>query len=518
MHNKNCNIKKMYSESVLFAGILLYSFFLLFFCSTSSPLYYANLSADANVYFTLGKGLFSGLVPYRDLFDNKGPLVYFIYGVGFLISNNSFFGMYILESVSAAFSIYFIYKMVRLFIPVKQAWISIFIYSSFLLNSQVFGQGGAVEELMLPFMAAGFYCFFRIFLKTQTQSVGFKTFFLLGLCTAAMILMKINNATVLFPLIGIAFLMFLVNKQYKTVAIGIIGGLLGAALIATPFLIYLYKTASFFDCYRGYIEFNMSYTSVRFGVGTALALFKNLFRATFEVYPMWVMIIWGIVIFTVSNQYFTCWGRTAFCFSFLLLLFAVYSAEQSYSYYMISFTIFTVFGIIILLDFLAVCWERRIYAYILVLCFFVIPLNKNILYSKLFAAEPSQVKFAKIILESGFADLINYRSHELGVQTAAGIIPSSKYFYRMNISEERFPESFEEQDRIVANSEIPFIVIRGIPDLQKKFPVLYDTLMENYVIVSEIREKIPENALPEYRTLLKAKNSESKKQKEPDLE
>ena len=69
-----------------------YTFFLLaaalclMLASRSSFLYPLNNWDDANSYFTMGKCMFRGFVPYRDLFDQKGILLYFIYGISSLIS------------------------------------------------------------------------------------------------------------------------------------------------------------------------------------------------------------------------------------------------------------------------------------------------------------------------------------------------------------------------------------------------------------------------------------------------
>ena len=43
--------------------------------STCSPLYPFNPWDDANCFFTLGRGIIHGLVPYRDLYEQKGPLL-----------------------------------------------------------------------------------------------------------------------------------------------------------------------------------------------------------------------------------------------------------------------------------------------------------------------------------------------------------------------------------------------------------------------------------------------------------
>ncbi|MFQ9073882.1 MAG: hypothetical protein ACLR43_15090 [Faecalibacillus faecis] len=44
--------------------------------------------------------MFNGKVPYKDLFEQKGPLLYLIYGIGYLISHDTFLGVYLLEVIS----------------------------------------------------------------------------------------------------------------------------------------------------------------------------------------------------------------------------------------------------------------------------------------------------------------------------------------------------------------------------------------------------------------------------------
>ena len=72
------------------------------FVSTSSPLYPFNPWDDVNVFFTLGRGIKHGLVPYKDIFDHKGPLLYFIYFLAVLISEKSFVGVWLIECIAAS--------------------------------------------------------------------------------------------------------------------------------------------------------------------------------------------------------------------------------------------------------------------------------------------------------------------------------------------------------------------------------------------------------------------------------
>ncbi|MDR0825520.1 MAG: hypothetical protein LBN74_10530, partial [Prevotella sp.] len=96
--------------------LFVYAALLLFFCSKMSPLYPFNEWSDINLYFNIGKAIFNGKVLYTEAFDHKGPLIFFIYGVGYLISNTSFLGMYIIEVLMWTFMIYAAYFTAKLYL------------------------------------------------------------------------------------------------------------------------------------------------------------------------------------------------------------------------------------------------------------------------------------------------------------------------------------------------------------------------------------------------------------------
>lgn len=83
--------------------------------TSSSPLYATNFWTDTNIYFTIGRGMTRGLMPYRDLFDHKGPLLFILYALGAAISDTSFIGVFALEALSLAAAVYAGWRTVRLF-------------------------------------------------------------------------------------------------------------------------------------------------------------------------------------------------------------------------------------------------------------------------------------------------------------------------------------------------------------------------------------------------------------------
>ncbi len=64
-------MKKRFKVSELLPCVIItmFSFGLLYFCSASSPRYAINPWVDANAFFTVGKAMANGIIPYKDIFE-----------------------------------------------------------------------------------------------------------------------------------------------------------------------------------------------------------------------------------------------------------------------------------------------------------------------------------------------------------------------------------------------------------------------------------------------------------------
>ena len=71
---------------------------------------------DVNCFFTMGKSLLAGKVPYVDLYEQKGPVLYFVYALIALFSPNSYFGVYLLEVLTYGLFLYFSGLIARLYL------------------------------------------------------------------------------------------------------------------------------------------------------------------------------------------------------------------------------------------------------------------------------------------------------------------------------------------------------------------------------------------------------------------
>lgn len=77
-------------------ALLLWSTIIQLFINYDSPLHYSFGHIDSSWFFMCGKAWMNGLVPYVDFSDSKGPLLWLIYGIGYLIYPHGFGGVYIL--------------------------------------------------------------------------------------------------------------------------------------------------------------------------------------------------------------------------------------------------------------------------------------------------------------------------------------------------------------------------------------------------------------------------------------
>ena len=62
-----------------------------------NPITHFTPSTDDGLYLYIGQQLLKGAAPYRDVFDNKSPLLYLVSALGLALGAGSFWGAYVLE-------------------------------------------------------------------------------------------------------------------------------------------------------------------------------------------------------------------------------------------------------------------------------------------------------------------------------------------------------------------------------------------------------------------------------------
>ena len=100
-------IKEKYFMPIVWSTLILSAVIVITLCSKCSPLYPLNDWDDPNCFLTVGRSVCHGKVLYRDIFEQKGPILYFLHSLACLISERSFIGIYFAELIAAVIFLFY---------------------------------------------------------------------------------------------------------------------------------------------------------------------------------------------------------------------------------------------------------------------------------------------------------------------------------------------------------------------------------------------------------------------------
>ena len=83
--------------------IIFFIFIILFLVSPDSYTHDLFNRTDTAWFFMCGKAWMNGMIPYVDFADSKGPLLWLIYGLGYLFSPYNYIGVFWISFIMYAF-------------------------------------------------------------------------------------------------------------------------------------------------------------------------------------------------------------------------------------------------------------------------------------------------------------------------------------------------------------------------------------------------------------------------------
>lgn len=254
----------------LFVLSLLY---VLVFSSTTSPILYGKYSIDQQIFYYMGYSMLAGKIPYIDLFDHKGLIVYFVNALGIAI--NESWGILLLQVINLFLTSVLWYKSLLFF---DKLWLKLLVCSVGVFCLLPFYDNGAMtEEWSLLFISYPFYAYFR---KEYHDEKYFSrsTLFLIGLCLGMVSMIRLNNMA---PALGIVIFcacdaIWKKEYHYLISAFGFV--LLGALVPILMCVFYMIERAGMKgldSMFYSTILFNLEYTK-NFGTNGSFHLLNTL--------------------------------------------------------------------------------------------------------------------------------------------------------------------------------------------------------------------------------------------------
>ena len=457
-YSQNC-ISKVSRRDVVFIMIIAFVVVTLF--STSSFLYRFNYWEDANCIFTVGKSIFYGKVPYRDLIDHKGFLLHFINGIGSLISFRSFFGVYIMELIGGFFFLLGSYKTLLLFASRRVMYMMPF-FALFVYSLPCFKYGASAEEFCLPFLSFSFYIGLKA-VKNQ-ERLTLKEAFLLGVFASCVFWIKYTDCG-LYAGLGIGIIIsYFQNGYQKHLPKAIALFFLGLVPVTATILLYYAFNRALFDLWMVYFYHNLfNYTITTAGHTLIVRLLINQYIGAMQIFnnPMMLCMLIGSLIALIIRKDKKTLGFCLICF---ISMFVVIFIGQSYPYYPLPFAVGMPFSLL-LVKYLRK-WESLKRAKVLycislvltiVLCAGLRTTTRGLLYSDenhLALAIGKQIMNGK----DAHPSILEYKVMDVGVYTVCGYVPECKNFCHINL---KLKEQQETQENYIKTKHPTYIISKG---------------------------------------------------------
>lgn len=262
---------------------------MLFCCAYTSPIYPYYNNSDSAIFMLIGKGITEGKLCYVDMFDHKGPILFFIEALGWKIGGRT--GIWIIECVAmtaSAFAIVGICKELK-----SKSTVPLIASAAVLFFT--FSHGNLSEDYSLPFIYISLYFAVRYYMsKAERHSPWYGLFY--GVSFGVIAFIRINNALIVCSLILCIAVDLLVKKQYKNLFANIIAGVVGIAIIAVPIFAYFYAHSALYDMLYATFLYNLIYAED----SSHAAILSSRFPMFVALYAP---LLFAIVVFVMRRKH-----------------------------------------------------------------------------------------------------------------------------------------------------------------------------------------------------------------------
>ncbi len=451
------------NEAILYSfAIVLLSLLTIAVCSKSSFLYPINDWGDANIYFEIAKGIKHGMVPFRDLYDQKGPLIYFIYLAGILFNEKSFIGIYVLEVIAASIFLITAYKAINLYCKDKISILVLPLIACAVYSSKAMCQGGSAEEFIIPIYMLILY---KLLVFYNSRNLKQSDSIIIGILCGMIFWIKFT--LVLFPILFALYVIYvyLREKNVKDLLMVILNVLLGVMIITLPILLYFVANGSLMYLWEGYFYNNIflyNHTSESFSILKYLWWYKTHIMEKNTL--VFILMCVGMGYMILKKQFRLLILSLAI---YVFINIELYAGGNCYDYYPLTASICCIPGCIAITRLLTIIREKlnlqkiHISALYILLCIASVICSTSLTTNKkeMFMSKSDSAPYI-------LADAINanstddnsiyvYGLMDRGFYLAMDQLPSNRFFCKTNLS---LDQMLEEQDKYVESQEAKYII------------------------------------------------------------
>lgn len=210
--------------------------FVLVSSSWSSPLFKDAYGYDSSWYSTVGRAVVAGMVPYKDLFDLKGPAFFFYEAFGQLFFSGRN-GVFFIQCISGAASAVLMYNIARRLLSRSLAFTALLLF--YFPYVYLLWGGNTVEELFMPFNLAAIFMGLKYLEgneKTRERTAAYALLY--GLFAGVFVFSKVTAGAPLYAATLAIVIALIRDKAYDKLARCAVSFIAGLGLISIPVFAY----------------------------------------------------------------------------------------------------------------------------------------------------------------------------------------------------------------------------------------------------------------------------------------
>ncbi|AFT81505.1 teichoic acid glycosyl transferase [Leuconostoc carnosum] len=495
----------------------------------SSPLYRTNPWVDSNAMLTMGRSLLHGLIPFKDIIEQRGPFLYAIYAGAAAIKETSFLGLFILQ-VFNLFIIYWIsYKIAKDLKPVflSPEWIAL-LGPLALISTSSFSFSGAPEEF--AFGSILYLLYILNHWHYNVLEIPLSSFFLLGLNLSLVFWNKYSLiGTFVFFFIWVAGA-FLYNRQFLKLCQVICFSVLGFLSISSIIILFFTVNGAFLDLIHIYFVQNM--TAYKRTGGSMLAnSWQFLYLIAKSIRTHYI-----VVIIIILGWLKAIYHKIDMKIELVMLLGTLIFLAMPHwviNYYNLIWMPFFAMGMMRIassgfVDQGENYISRFSFQFLFASALFILPFINNqdlshlvirgevqAIHGNKYLAQPMLSKQMHNSLPKGkIPSLIVINNLDPGFYLTTQTLPTTRYWHRMNMKYNQLPAMYQSFENTMAHKKVDFVIVglhvqpkKQVHELSRQIenaidPSLRRTLWKNYKI-----KMVSQNAQDEsYIVLMKSSN------------
>jgi hypothetical protein len=476
------------SDWFAFAVLTAFTVFLQFWISTDSYVQDVYGKTDSACFFTAGKAWMNGLIPYVDFSDSKGPLLWLIFGLGYLINDYSTIGVFWLSCLFYTITFFFCYRIACLFLPSKRMALLISILMALFYFCGIYHTETSAEDFCQPFIASGLYYVLRLLYAYRDDKDIKLASFVSGIAFASCLMIKYNVAAMTAVFFFAVFCYLVKNKKGRVgFAQAFLYTLVGILLIVLPFTVYFLLMGNFSDFINEYFVAT-SQTIVK--DSSILKMLEDYFVSGWgSIFRR--HIFWGVAMsLLLANIFVGClyFYKKLLVFRLFPLIFTLWfvciSMYHALTHYYQSFSIFYIFSLVMYASFLKLRVSKISMVLASLAVVAIVFVSKRIydqssfVFNKQSADYRKEYYYCNKILSQVRNPKVMYVRFDMGYGISVNSLPGCKYWVEQMGATEDMLQSRKE----AIKQHIPDFVVYFKADYYGDSDLHYDVEKAGYIV------------------------------------